>query len=112
MAELITFRTELVEGDKSPRLGVALSVALHVIIFVALFVAFNRVVSPEIVAAGPGEGGEGGIGLPPRVHHLEIAEDVLDGLFRTNESMSEIFWSSSGTTKSYALSFTSRRTTG
>jgi hypothetical protein len=37
---------------------------------------------------------------------------VLDGLFRTNESMSEIFWSSSGTTKSYALSFTSRRTTG
>jgi len=62
MAELITFRTELVEGDKSPRLGVALSVALHVIIFAALFVAFNRVVSPEIVAAGPGEGGEGGGG--------------------------------------------------
>ena len=60
MAELVTFRTELVEGDKSPRLGVALSVALHLIIFAALFVAFNRVVSPEIVAAGPGEGGEGG----------------------------------------------------
>ena len=62
MAELVTFRTELVEGDKSPRLGVALSVALHLIIFAALFVAFNRVVSPEIVAAGPGEGGEGGGG--------------------------------------------------
>ena len=62
MAELVTFRTELVESDKSRRLGVALSVALHLIIFAALFVAFNRVVSPEIVAAGPGEGGEGGGG--------------------------------------------------
>src|SRR5713101_2201090 len=62
MTELITFRTELAEGDNSPRLGVALSVALHLIIFAALFVAFNRVVSPEIVAAGPGEGGEGGGG--------------------------------------------------
>src|SRR6266567_3724756 len=62
MAELITFRTELAEGDNSPRLGVALSVALHLIIFAALFVPFNRVVSPEIVAAGPGEGGEGGGG--------------------------------------------------
>ena len=62
MTELVTFRTELIEGDKAPRLGVALSVALHLIIFAALFVAFNRVVSPEIVAAGPGEGGEGGGG--------------------------------------------------
>src|SRR6476646_1693235 len=62
MAELVTFRAELVEGDKSPRLGVALSIALHLIIFAALFVAFNRVVSSEIVAAGPGEGGEGGGG--------------------------------------------------
>src|SRR6266851_1654857 len=62
MAELITFRTELAEGENSPRLGVALSVALHVIIFAALIVSFNRVVSSEIVAAGPGEGGEGGGG--------------------------------------------------
>src|SRR5438034_11756326 len=62
MTELITFRTELAEGDNSPRLGVALSVVLHVIIFAALFVAFNRIVSTEIVAAGPGEGGEGGGG--------------------------------------------------
>lgn len=58
----MTFRKESVEGEKSPRLGVALSVALHLIIFAALFVAFNRVISPEIVAAGPGEGGEGGGG--------------------------------------------------
>ena len=62
MAELVTFRTGLAEGEKSPRLGVALSVALHLIVFAALFVAFNRVVSSEIVAAGPGEGGEGGGG--------------------------------------------------
>jgi outer membrane biosynthesis protein TonB len=62
MGELITFRTELVERGQWPRLGVALSVGLHVVVFVALFVAFNRVVSSEIVAAGPGEGGEGGGG--------------------------------------------------
>jgi len=62
MAELVTFRNELTEGEKSPRIGVALSIALHLIVFAALFVAFNRVVSSEIVAAGPGEGGEGGGG--------------------------------------------------
>ena len=61
MAELVTFRNE-VEGEESPRLGVALSVALHIIIFAALFIGFNRVASSEIVAAGPGEGGEGGGG--------------------------------------------------
>jgi len=33
-----------------------------VIIFAALFLAFNRTISSEIVAAGPGEGGEGGGG--------------------------------------------------
>ena len=62
MAELITFRNELTKGEKSSRIGVALSIALHLIVFAALFVAFNRVVSSEIVAAGPGEGGEGGGG--------------------------------------------------
>src|SRR6266480_5006931 len=62
MESLVTFRKEIEEGEKLPRLGVALSIAFHVIIFAALFVAFNRVVSPEIVAAGPGEGGEGGGG--------------------------------------------------
>lgn len=62
MGELITFRTELVEQGQWPRLGVVLSVALHLVVFAALFVAFNRVVSSEIVAAGPGEGGEGGGG--------------------------------------------------
>lgn len=62
MGELITFRTELAEQGQWPRLGVVLSVALHLVVFVALFVAFNRVVSSEIVAAGPGEGGEGGGG--------------------------------------------------
>ena len=62
MAELITFRNELTKAEKSSRIGVALSVALHLIVFAALFVAFNRVVSSEIVAAGPGEGGEGGGG--------------------------------------------------
>jgi len=62
MAALMTFRTESSEQDKSDRLGVALSVVLHILIFAALFVSFNRVISSEIVAAGPGEGGEGGGG--------------------------------------------------
>src|SRR2546427_11888977 len=62
MTDLVTFRRESVEADRSPRLGVALSVALHLLVFAALFVSFNRVVSSEIVAAGPGDGGEGGGG--------------------------------------------------
>jgi hypothetical protein len=62
MAELVTFKSDLATGEKSRRFGVALSVALHVIVFAALIGSFNRVLSSEIVAAGPGEGGEGGGG--------------------------------------------------
>jgi hypothetical protein len=62
LAELVTFRSELEEGQKSQRLGVTLSIALHAIVFAALLFSFNRIVSSEIVAAGPGEGGEGGGG--------------------------------------------------
>src|SRR6266478_2185135 len=62
MESLVTFRKESEVGEKSPGLGVALSIAFHVIIFAALFLAFNRAISSEIVAAGPGEGGEGGGG--------------------------------------------------
>lgn len=62
MAEMITFKSDLATGEKSRRLGVVLSAALHVIVFAALIVSFDRVVSSEIVAAGPGEGGEGGGG--------------------------------------------------
>src|ERR1041385_60039 len=61
MAELITFRHET-DTEKSPRLGVGLSVALHLLVFAALFIGFSRAGSSEIVAAGPGEGGEGGGG--------------------------------------------------
>lgn len=96
MAELVTFRSELIEGERSPRLGLALSVALHLIIFGALFVAFNRVVSSEIVAAGPGEGGEGGGGSievgvadqsailgfakPQPVSHLGDSDDAINNV--------------------------------
>jgi len=61
MAELVTFRHET-DTEKSPRLGVGLSVALHILVFAALFIGFSRAGSSEIVAAGPGEGGEGGGG--------------------------------------------------
>ena len=62
MAELVTFKTEFEASAGAPRFGVILSVALHVVIFASLFIAFNRAISSEIVAAGPGEGGEGGGG--------------------------------------------------
>ena len=60
MAELVTFKIE--SKDQGSRLGVTLSVALHLIVFAVLFISFNRAISSEIVAAGPGEGGEGGGG--------------------------------------------------
>src|SRR5436190_22753131 len=62
MESLVTFRKDSIERDRTPRLGVALSITFHLIIFAGLFVGFNRVLSTEIVAAGPGEGGEGGGG--------------------------------------------------
>ncbi|HKP88103.1 MAG TPA: TonB C-terminal domain-containing protein [Blastocatellia bacterium] len=46
----------------SPRLGILLSIALHAAILGGLFFWAHRVITTEIVAAGPGEGGEGGGG--------------------------------------------------
>src|SRR6185503_6827344 len=62
MAELVTFKNDLGESDKRQRLGVVLSVLMHVVIFAVLFFGFSRIGSTQIVAAGPGEGGEGGGG--------------------------------------------------
>jgi TonB C terminal len=44
----------------TPRLGILLSLALHLAITAALILATSRWMTTEIVAAGPGEGGEGG----------------------------------------------------
>jgi TonB C terminal len=46
----------------TPRLGILLSIALHLAIVAALILATQRWMTTEIVAAGPGEGGEGGGG--------------------------------------------------
>src|SRR5205085_4193269 len=46
----------------TPRLGILLSIALHLAIAAALILATHRWMTTEIVAAGPGEGGEGGGG--------------------------------------------------
>jgi len=62
MESFVTTKREFIEGETAPRLGVTLSVVLHLIVFAALFISFNRALSSEIVAAGPGEGGEGGGG--------------------------------------------------
>ena len=45
-----------------PRLGILLSVAFHVGLTLVLIVATSHWMKTEIVAAGPGEGGEGGGG--------------------------------------------------
>lgn len=56
------FKDDLDRQDDS-RYAIALSIALHIVIFVALFLATHSLFSStEIVAAGPGEGGEGGGG--------------------------------------------------
>ncbi|HEY7546239.1 MAG TPA: TonB C-terminal domain-containing protein [Blastocatellia bacterium] len=44
------------------RLGLILSVALHAIIIAALLLWYRQSLTTQIVAAGPGEGGEGGGG--------------------------------------------------
>jgi len=44
------------------RAGLLGSVVLHVVVLGGLFISFQRLASQEIVAAGPGEGGEGGGG--------------------------------------------------
>ncbi|HKP11491.1 MAG TPA: hypothetical protein VJZ91_05250 [Blastocatellia bacterium] len=46
----------------TPRLGLLLSLALHVAAAALLIVATSQWMTTEIVAAGPGEGGEGGGG--------------------------------------------------
>ncbi|MFY9607186.1 MAG: TonB C-terminal domain-containing protein [Blastocatellia bacterium] len=60
--EFVTFRNDLPGREISPRVGVALSVGLHILILGALIFSFGRALTSEIVAAGPGEGGEGGGG--------------------------------------------------
>jgi hypothetical protein len=50
------------EVDRSPRMGAALSIALHLAVLAALAFWFQQTATVQIVAAGPGEGGEGGGG--------------------------------------------------
>lgn len=45
-----------------PRLGIVLSVVFHAALFASLFFWYQRSMTADIVAAGPGEGGEGGGG--------------------------------------------------
>lgn len=60
--EFVTFRNHRSGREISSRVGVASSVGLHVLILCALLFSFGRAFTSEIVAAGPGEGGEGGGG--------------------------------------------------
>ncbi|MEW6208281.1 MAG: TonB C-terminal domain-containing protein [Acidobacteriota bacterium] len=45
-----------------PHIGLLLSVALHLIVIAALLLWYRQSLTTQIVAAGPGEGGEGGGG--------------------------------------------------
>jgi TonB C terminal len=63
----------------SPRMGVILSIALHAAVLAGLFIWAHRVATTEIVAAGPGEGGEGGggsieVGITDRTAILGFAK--------------------------------------
>ncbi|HEY3136929.1 MAG TPA: TonB C-terminal domain-containing protein [Blastocatellia bacterium] len=94
MTELRTFKNDSEEAKSSDRFGVVLSILFHAVIFVVLFLSFNRAISTEIVAAGPGEGGEGGGGSievgvadksailgfakPQPVSHLGDTEDAIN----------------------------------
>ncbi|MEK6300287.1 MAG: TonB C-terminal domain-containing protein [Acidobacteriota bacterium] len=60
--EFVTFKNDLAGRDVSSRVGVVLSVGFHCLVVCALLFSFGRAVTSEIVAAGPGEGGEGGGG--------------------------------------------------
>jgi hypothetical protein len=60
--EFVTFRSDIAGRDLSSRLGVAMSIGLHTLVLCALLFSFGRALTSEIVAAGPGEGGEGGGG--------------------------------------------------
>ncbi len=62
MIEGGTFQAQSAGEKKSPRLGLALSFSLHLIVLLLLIVWAKSTYSSEIVAAGPGEGGEGGGG--------------------------------------------------
>ena len=55
-------RDDLSGEATSPRLGIVLSIAFHGLVLAGLFLAFQYNITSQIVAAGPGEGGEGGGG--------------------------------------------------
>ena len=61
MSEFITFKRTTTAGRGSSRFGAALSLVMHAGVVAALFFGFQGT-STQIVAAGPGEGGEGGGG--------------------------------------------------
>ena len=62
MSELATLKPETGGDKQSSRSGFILSLALHAAILAALLLWLHGAGSTEIVAAGPGEGGEGGGG--------------------------------------------------
>jgi hypothetical protein len=58
---MVTFKGSPGREERQP-VGIALSIAFHAIVFAGLFLGLSRLGSVQIVAAGPGEGGEGGGG--------------------------------------------------
>ena len=60
--EFVTFKNDLAGRDASSSVAVAMSVVLHSLVLCALLFSFGQALTSEIVAAGPGEGGEGGGG--------------------------------------------------
>ena len=55
-------KTKTTRARRGDRVGLLLSVTLHVVVLGAVFFSFQQFASRQIVAAGEGEGGEGGGG--------------------------------------------------
>jgi outer membrane biosynthesis protein TonB len=62
MTEFPTFKSSTMGDKGAPRLGLVLSILAHACLFAGLLFWYQQKISTEIVAAGPGEGGEGGGG--------------------------------------------------
>ncbi|HLG16021.1 MAG TPA: TonB C-terminal domain-containing protein [Blastocatellia bacterium] len=62
MTEARQSKGNLVESTSGSRLGIVASVVFHVVVIAGLLLWIERAATTEFVAAGPGEGGEGGGG--------------------------------------------------
>jgi len=62
MSSFSTMKSDTSGDERTPSLGIIASVIFHAALFASLFLWYQQSLTVDIVAAGPGEGGEGGGG--------------------------------------------------